>query len=75
MHEKFSTAQVQILRSDLLAARLDFFQIAETIKMFLESLGYGISLQMARQVAARWECARDTVEALHRELESSALAM
>jgi len=75
MHEKFSTTQVQILRSDLLAAGLDFLQAAETIKMFLESLGYGISLQMARQVATRWERTRDTVEALHRELEASALVM
>ena len=75
MQEKFSTTQVQILRSDLLAARLDFFQVAETIKVFLESLGYGISLQMARQVATRWERTHDTVEALHRELEASALTM
>jgi hypothetical protein len=75
MYEKFSTSQVAILRSDLLESGLDSFQVAETIKMFLASLGYGISVQVAREVAIRIEGRIHTIEALHRELEASALPM
>lgn len=74
MHEKFSANQVALLRSDLLGAGLDSFQVAETIKMFLATYGYGISVQEAYAVARRLE-GRNDPEALHRELEASALVM
>src|SRR5579864_4424209 len=75
MHEKFSTVQVAMLRSDLAGAGLDSFQIAETIKMFMATHGYGISAQTAREMATRFDGRRDGVEALRRELEASALMM
>jgi hypothetical protein len=72
---KFSVSQVTALRQDLLQRGLDHFQAAEIINSFVAAGGYGISQEMARHIALRLERMHDGVEALHRQLESCALAM
>jgi hypothetical protein len=73
--EKFSVSQVAALRRDLLQGGLDYFQAAEIINSFVAAGGYGISQEMARHIAMRLERMHDGVEALHRQLETCALAM
>ncbi len=73
MQERFSIAQVATLRRDLLASGLDSFQLAETIKMFFSTHGYGISPEVAREVATRLESTSTNVEFFHRKLETLAL--
>jgi hypothetical protein len=75
MAEKFSLSQVAALRRDLLQRGLDYLQAAEMINSFVAAGGYGISQEMARHIAIRLERMHDGVEALHRQLETCALAM
>ena len=73
--EKFSASEVASLRNDLLQCGQDTFQVADTIKMFVVSRGYGISVEMARDVASKIEQIGYTVECLHNRLEALALVM
>jgi hypothetical protein len=75
MGDKFSFAEVAILRSHLQSWGLDSFQVAEIVKMFIAEHGYGISSEMAFDAVKRLEGAGPTVESFHRELETLALVM
>lgn len=72
MRQKFSDAQVAMLRGDLVRSTLDSFQLGETVKIFFSTHGYGISPETAREVATRLELASN-VESFHRHLEMLAL--
>lgn len=75
MSQKFSIAEIARLRSELLQARLDSFQAAETIQIFVAGHGYGISAEMARDAVAWLEIAGHNVEPFRKRLETSALVM
>ena len=75
MQEKFSVFEVASLRSDLLHCELDSFQVVETIKMFVAKRGYGISAEMARDIAGTIEDAGYSMERFHTRLETLALVM
>lgn len=75
MPEKFSTDEVAILRNDLLHSGLDCFQAAETIKTFVAKRGYGISGDVARNMANQLEDLAHNVNAFHQRLETLALVM
>ena len=75
MFDKFSIAEVATLLSDPLQGGLDSFQVAEIIKMFIVSHGYGISSEGALDAVNRLESTGRNVASFHRELEALALAM
>lgn len=75
MHEKFSIAEVSALRRELVNNGLDSLQIAEAIKMFVGSHGYGISGETALEAAEHVETRGYSAERFRNELESSAWAM
>jgi hypothetical protein len=73
--EKFSACEVASLRNDLLHCGLNSFQAADTIKIFITQHGYGISVEMARNLASKIEQVGYTVECFHHQLEALALVM
>jgi hypothetical protein len=75
MGEKFSTAEMAALRSELLKGGLDSRQTAELLQFFLMGHGYGVSHDTAVDAASRVEGAGLSLEALRTELENLALAM
>lgn len=72
---KFSTLEVATLRNDLMQHGFDCFQKAETIKVFVARHGYGMSAEMARDVASQLENAHYSADYLHHQLESLAWVM
>lgn len=75
MGEKFSTAEMAALRSELLQGGLDFRQTAEFLQAFLMGHGYGVSPDAARDAASRVEGSGWSLDAIRRELEQLALVM
>lgn len=75
MKDKFSVQEATMLRNELLRSGMDFFQVAETIRLFLAEHGYGISSELAWDVATRLDGPDRTAESFHRQLETMALAM
>jgi hypothetical protein len=75
MQEKFSIVAVASLRSDILHSGLDSFQAAESIKVFVARHGYGISAEVAREVATSLEGRYENAESLRRHLDKSAWVM
>jgi hypothetical protein len=73
--EKFPADQLCLLRTDLLIAGLDSFQIAELLSGFLIQRGYGVSSEAAREAAAHIEARRCALPCLQEELEKLALFM
>ena len=73
MSGKFSSIEVEILRSDLLHAELDSFQAAQVIKIFFTEHGYGISPVRALDAAMNFDAMGRNMASFHRELEASAL--
>ena len=73
MREKFSIAEITILRHELLQTGLDSFQIADAIRAFVVDHGYGISRERALNAVNLIEGAGYNLESLQRELEASAL--
>ncbi|MDE1160493.1 MAG: hypothetical protein PW792_00950 [Acidobacteriaceae bacterium] len=73
--EKFTPADLIMLRYDLLQTGVDSFQAAEIVANFLSGRGYGISSQEARGVAFSIEGAGVTPEIIQSELERVARVM
>lgn len=73
--EKFATADLNALRSDLLQAGVDSFQAAELIASFLSTRGYGVSQEDALAAATRIEAGRCSAETMQMELDRIALTM
>jgi hypothetical protein len=76
MHnQKFTSAEIAALRTDLLQMGMDHWQAAEMLKTFLVGRGYGVSRERAQEAVARLESVHCAVEAMHHELDSLALVM
>jgi hypothetical protein len=73
--EKFSTTDLNALRSDLLQSGLDSWQAADLLSNFLAGRGYGVSTHDARHAAFRLESTGCPVEDIQQELEQIALIM
>jgi hypothetical protein len=73
--ERFTPADLMMLRDELLQSGLDSFQAAEIVAHFLSGRGYGVSAQEARAAASRIEVPGCTAEHIQAELERVALAM
>lgn len=75
MQQKFSMDELSSLGSDLLNSRLDSFQRAQAIKLFVAEAGYGISLEMALNIARSLRWTGRGVGDFSSEVEKVALAM
>lgn len=75
MPNKFSAKELASLGKDLLSSGFDSLQMAEAIKMFVAQYGYGISLDVALNIAASFARAGWNVRCFSNQLESLALAM
>jgi hypothetical protein len=76
MKEKFTTTELNALRSDLLQQRMmASCQAAEFLQVFLMGRGYGVSPQAALDAAGRVEISGCSLPVLERELEGLALVM
>lgn len=73
--EKFTKAEVWVLREQIQERVLDPSEIAEVVHDFLTCRGYGISLKAARDAVSKMGAAGCSLEAVHRELEEMALVM
>lgn len=73
--ERFSTAEITALRSELLQGGLDSWQAAELFQLFLIGRGYGVSPESALGAASRVEGSGCSAEVLQKELEGLALVM
>ena len=74
MAERFNLREMAALRYELRQGGMDSRQAAELLQVFLMGRGYGVSPQAARDAASRVGGARCSIESLHKELESLALA-
>jgi hypothetical protein len=75
MAEKFSTAELTNLRSELLQSGLDAWDVARVFQMFLVGRGYGVSPEAAWDAASRVEGAGCSLDAIQKELEGIAMVM
>jgi len=75
MQQKFSMNELASLGSDLLNSRLDFFQRAQAIKLFVTESGYGISLEMALNIARSLTWTGGSLGDFSSQIENLALAM
>ncbi len=74
MAERFNLREMAALRYELRQGGMDSRQAAELLQVFLMGRGYGVSPQAARDAASRVSGTRCSIELLHKELESLALA-
>jgi hypothetical protein len=76
MKDRFSTAEVAALRSDLLqGGMIDAREAGELLQVFLTGRGYGVSPEAALDAASRVEMAGCSLPVLQYELENLALVM
>ncbi len=75
MAEKFSTAELAALRSELLQSGIDSWDAARVFQMFLMGRGYGVSPEAAWDAASRVEGAGCSLDAIQKELEGIAMVM
>jgi hypothetical protein len=73
--EKFPADDLTLLRSDLLCAGLDNFQVGELLAGFLVQRGYGVSPYEARAAAAHIEASGCALPCLQEQLEKIAFMM
>ncbi|HXC97563.1 MAG TPA: hypothetical protein VNU92_17820 [Edaphobacter sp.] len=73
--ERFSEADLNGLREDLMKSGLDSWQAADLISSFLAARGYGVSMQDARSAAFRMESISCSTRCLQEELEKIAQVM
>ncbi len=73
--ERFSEADLNGLREDLMKSGLDSWQAADLISSFLAARGYGVSMQDARSAAFRMESVSCSTRCLQEELEKIAQVM
>jgi hypothetical protein len=70
--EKFSTAELTSLRSDLLRGQLDSWQAADLAANFLAGHGYGASAENLREALISMEMSRCSIDCLQAALEGVA---
>ena len=70
--EKFSAAELTILRNELLRGQLDSWQAAELTANFLAGHGYGASAENLREAIASIEMSRCSIDCLQTALEAVA---
>ena len=73
--EKFTTAELTSLRSELLHSGLDSWQAADVISGFLSGRGYGVSNVAARSAASRIESVGCSIQCMQEEFEKLAQVM
>lgn len=73
--EKFADCELTALRTELLPAGLDSFQVGELLSAFLAQHGYGASHIEARDAATRIEAVGCNLPCLQEELEKLAFMM
>ena len=73
--EKFPADDLALLRTELLCAGLDTFQVGELIAGFLAQRGYGVSTDEARAAVTHIEAAGCTLPCLQEQLEKLAVVM
>jgi hypothetical protein len=70
--EKFSAAELTILRNELLRGQLDSWQAADLAANFLAGHGYGASAENLREAITSIEMSRCSIECLQAALEGVA---
>jgi hypothetical protein len=76
MKDTFSSAELTVLRNDLLqGAMIDSRDAAELLRVFLMGRGYGASPEAALDAVSRVEMSGCSMPVLQRELEALALVM
>ncbi len=73
--EKFTKAEVGVIREELLRRVPDPFEFAEILQGFLVDRGFGVSSNSALDAASKIGAAGCSLAALHAELEAVALVM
>jgi hypothetical protein len=73
--ERFAPMELMMLHTRLSGAQVDSFQAAEIVADFLSGRGYGVSKHEARQLVARIDSNRCSVEHIQAELERVARVM
>ena len=73
--EKFTRAEVAVVREELLRRVPDPFELAEILQGFLVDRGFGVSANSALDAASKIGAAGCSLAAVHAELESVALVM
>jgi hypothetical protein len=73
--ERFTPADLILLRNELLRSGVDSFEAAQIVMDFLSGRGYGVSSTEARAAASKIETPGCTAEHIQAELEAVALAM
>jgi hypothetical protein len=70
--EKFSAAELTILRNELLRGQLDSWQAADLAANFLAGHGYGASAENLREAITSIEMSRCSIDCLQAALEGVA---
>ena len=73
--EKFTRAEVAVIREELLKRVPDAFEFAEILQGFIVDRGFGISCSSALDAASKIGAAGCSLTAMHAELEAVALVM
>ena len=73
--EKFTSAELASLRSELLHAGLDSWQAADVISGFLAGRGYGANTEQLRASVLRLEGSSRSLDRMQEELERIAFIM
>jgi len=73
--EKFTDAEVSVLRYQLLRTMSDPMEVAEILRDFVVSQGYGVSSNTALDAATRIGASGCSFATIHEALEAVALVM
>lgn len=73
--EKFPTAELAGLRTELMQSGVDSFQAAQMVTAYLAGRGYGVDAEMVREAVVRLEGNACSVECIQQELERVAYVM
>lgn len=73
--QMFPEQDLALLRGELMHGRLDCFQAAELVSMFIHQRGYGVSSIDARHAASHIEAIGFVLAGMSAELERIAFAM
>jgi hypothetical protein len=73
--ERFSEADLNGLREELLRTHLDSWQVGDVISNYLTMRGYGVSNPEARAMVQRIERTGYSLKSMQEELEKLALVM
>ena len=75
MIEKFTDAEVSVLRYQLLRTMADPLEVAEILRDFVVTQGYGVSSATALDAASRIGASGYSFATIHEALEAVALVM